>query len=142
MSTTYELLLPISDHWAHSVVASHPLRMRKALGSNPSVSIHSLKRCTHLHITRTTTVCRLNVCAHRTSLSIYTYVLPWRTSPHGCVPHLGCKAARAYAAAGVPDASTWLRIARCSEILEWLDNRLTTTRSPVQFLVLVRTLPR
>ena len=24
--------------WAHGVVASHPLRMRKALGSNPSVS--------------------------------------------------------------------------------------------------------
>ena len=26
------------DHWAHGVVVSHPLRMRKALGSNPSVS--------------------------------------------------------------------------------------------------------
>ena len=26
-------------HWAHGVVVSHPLRMRKALGSNPSVSI-------------------------------------------------------------------------------------------------------
>ena len=25
--------------WAHGVVVSHPLRMRKALGSNPSVSI-------------------------------------------------------------------------------------------------------
>ena len=28
----------LSD-WAHGVVVSHPLRMRKALGSNPSVSI-------------------------------------------------------------------------------------------------------
>ena len=28
-----------SDHGAHGVVVSHPLRMRKALGSNPSVSI-------------------------------------------------------------------------------------------------------
>ena len=26
-------------HWAHGVVVSHPLRMRKALGSIPSVSI-------------------------------------------------------------------------------------------------------
>ena len=26
-------------YWAHGVVVSHPLRMRKALGSNPSVSI-------------------------------------------------------------------------------------------------------
>jgi hypothetical protein len=26
-------------HGAHGVVVSHPLRMRKALGSNPSVSI-------------------------------------------------------------------------------------------------------
>ena len=26
------------DKWAHGVVVSHPLRMRKALGSNPSVS--------------------------------------------------------------------------------------------------------
>jgi hypothetical protein len=26
-------------HWAHGVVVSHPLRMQKALGSNPSVSI-------------------------------------------------------------------------------------------------------
>ena len=30
--------------WAHGVVVSHPLRMRKALGSNPSVSMHM---CTH-----------------------------------------------------------------------------------------------
>ena len=27
------------SNWAHGVVVSHPLRMRKALGSNPSVSI-------------------------------------------------------------------------------------------------------
>ena len=27
------------QHGAHGVVVSHPLRMRKALGSNPSVSI-------------------------------------------------------------------------------------------------------
>ena len=27
------------SHRAHGVVVSHPLRMRKALGSNPSVSI-------------------------------------------------------------------------------------------------------
>ena len=29
---------------AHGVVASHPLRMRKALGSNPSVSIYLLDK--------------------------------------------------------------------------------------------------
>ena len=29
----------IFNTWAHGVVVSHPLRMRKALGSNPSVSI-------------------------------------------------------------------------------------------------------
>ena len=28
-----------NSYWAHGVVVSHPLRMRKALGSNPSVSI-------------------------------------------------------------------------------------------------------
>ena len=33
-----------SMHGAHGVVASHPLRMRKALGSNPSVSICPLNR--------------------------------------------------------------------------------------------------
>ena len=33
-----------SVHWAHGVVASHPLRMRKALGSNPSGSIFPLHR--------------------------------------------------------------------------------------------------
>ena len=27
-----------NHHWAHGVVVSHPLRMRKALGSNPNVS--------------------------------------------------------------------------------------------------------
>ena len=27
------------SRWAHGVVVSHPLRMRKALGSNPSVYI-------------------------------------------------------------------------------------------------------
>ena len=30
-------------HWAHGVVVSHPLRMRKALGSNPSVSIFHVR---------------------------------------------------------------------------------------------------
>ena len=30
----------IDINWAHGVVVSHPLRMRKALGSNPSVSMH------------------------------------------------------------------------------------------------------
>ena len=35
----YRVLAAGSDHGAHGVVASHPLRMRKALGSNPSVSI-------------------------------------------------------------------------------------------------------
>ena len=34
-----KLLAADSDHGAHGVVASHPLRMRKALGSNPNVSI-------------------------------------------------------------------------------------------------------
>ena len=29
----------ISVNWAHGVVVSHPLRMRKALGSNPSGSM-------------------------------------------------------------------------------------------------------
>ena len=29
----------LNIYWAHGVVVSHPLRMRKALGSNPSVSI-------------------------------------------------------------------------------------------------------
>ena len=29
-------------YWAHGVVVSHPLRMRKALGSNPNVSIFAL----------------------------------------------------------------------------------------------------
>ena len=32
-------------HWAHGVVVSHPLRMRKALGSNPSVSIFNAHLC-------------------------------------------------------------------------------------------------
>ena len=32
-------LVPFKIRRAHVVVASHPLRMRKALGSNPSVSI-------------------------------------------------------------------------------------------------------
>ena len=36
--------------WAHGVVVSHPLRTRKALGSNPSVSI--LQTCPH-HTDRT-----------------------------------------------------------------------------------------
>ena len=31
-------------HWAHGVVVSHPLRMRKALGSNRSVSIFRFLR--------------------------------------------------------------------------------------------------
>ena len=30
---------PLPGQRAHGVVVSHPLRMRKALGSNPSVSI-------------------------------------------------------------------------------------------------------
>lgn len=37
-------------NWAHGVVVSHPLRMRKALGSIPSVSIvcpHSVVWCAH-----------------------------------------------------------------------------------------------
>ena len=34
----------IDINWAHGVVVSHPLRMRKALGTNPSVSMHM---CTH-----------------------------------------------------------------------------------------------
>ena len=32
-------------NWAHGVVVSHPLRMRKALGSNPSVSIFHESSC-------------------------------------------------------------------------------------------------
>ena len=32
------VFLAIVNQWAHGVVVSHPLRMRKALGSNPSVS--------------------------------------------------------------------------------------------------------
>ena len=31
------------EHGAHGVVVSHPLRMRKALGSNPSVSIFAVR---------------------------------------------------------------------------------------------------
>ena len=31
-------------NWAYGVVVSHPLRMRKALGSNPSVSILHFKK--------------------------------------------------------------------------------------------------
>ena len=34
------------EHGAHGVVVSHPLRMRKALGSNPSVSILRLRFAT------------------------------------------------------------------------------------------------
>ena len=32
-------------NWAYGVVVSHPLRMRKALGSNPSGSTFSTKLC-------------------------------------------------------------------------------------------------
>ena len=39
LAYTDEVLAADSDHGAHGVVASHPLRVRKALGSNPSVSI-------------------------------------------------------------------------------------------------------
>ena len=35
---------PVSNHWAHGVVVSHPLSMREALGSIPSVSIWPLQR--------------------------------------------------------------------------------------------------
>ena len=34
----------IDINWAHGVVVSHPRRMRKALGSNPSVSMHMCMR--------------------------------------------------------------------------------------------------
>ena len=37
----HNLDLEASQHGAHGVVVSHPLRMRKALGSIPSVSIYS-----------------------------------------------------------------------------------------------------
>ena len=42
---TYTMNDETIDHRAHGVVASHPLRMRKALGSNPSVSICAVERC-------------------------------------------------------------------------------------------------
>ena len=47
-------------HGAHGVVVSHPLRMRKALGSNPSVSI-SYVLCVPIHC-RSTMLCH---CKHR-----------------------------------------------------------------------------
>ena len=40
--------------WAHGVVVSHPLRMRKALGSNPSVSTLRQLACFHVCIRQTT----------------------------------------------------------------------------------------
>ena len=47
MGRAHRLLKPKSCvhnfQGAHGVVASHPLRMRKALGSNPSVSIYPWK---------------------------------------------------------------------------------------------------
>ena len=36
---SFVMLVKANYHWAHGVVVSHPLRMRKALGSIPSVSI-------------------------------------------------------------------------------------------------------
>ena len=39
--------------WAHGVVVSHPLRMRKALGSHPSVSM--------LHISQQTKMQKIGV---------------------------------------------------------------------------------
>ena len=38
VSICLHVLEPSHQHWAHGVVVSHPLHMRKALGSNPSVS--------------------------------------------------------------------------------------------------------
>ena len=40
--TTAFLVFVVTLVWAHGVVVSHPLRMRKALGSNPSVSIANI----------------------------------------------------------------------------------------------------
>ena len=47
--------------WAHGVVVSHPLRMRKALGSNPSVSI--FLNCSAIPV-----LCFALSCACRSSL--------------------------------------------------------------------------
>ena len=45
--TCLHVLESSHQHWAHGVVVSHPLRMRKALGSNPSVStLHALTNTT------------------------------------------------------------------------------------------------
>ena len=44
-------------HRAHGVVVSHPLRMRKALGSNPSVSIFRGGRNKHVRACTVTACC-------------------------------------------------------------------------------------
>ena len=52
-------------HWAHGVVVSHPLRMRKALGSNPSVSMFFFRGKNDYARTRFVTAC----CARAMFLS-------------------------------------------------------------------------
>ena len=39
----------LNTYWAHGVVVSHPLHMRKALGSIPSVSMLSISKTTKAH---------------------------------------------------------------------------------------------
>ena len=47
MPSTFINHQALSQHGAHGVVVSHPLRMRKALGSNPSVSMFATCRVSH-----------------------------------------------------------------------------------------------
>ena len=39
-----DMLVHKHKHWAHGVVVSHPLRMRKALGSDPNVSVFATSK--------------------------------------------------------------------------------------------------
>ena len=61
MSSSHKHVSPHCIHRAHGVVVSHPLRMRKALGSNPSVSMHNVNHCP--------TICRRPATPHRNSES-------------------------------------------------------------------------
>ena len=65
-------------NWAHGVVVSHPLRMRTALGSNPSVSMHMCMHDSHgsrdylsAHSTHAYICCR--ICCMRTHTCIQTH---------------------------------------------------------------------
>ena len=74
-----DTLVDWRSRWAHGVVVSHPLCMRKALGSNPSVSNVGLRPCC-AHQGRAFHVGRRSSPQGRTSAELPVGV-PYRTSP-------------------------------------------------------------